>query len=491
LRQSLPYLKKLGVNAIYLNPMFEAESMHKYDATDYRHIDEFFGVKGDYEALRAAGTETEDPKTWVWTPSDKLFLNFVAEAHREGFKVILDGVFNHVGRNHWAFQDVLKKGKGSRYASWFDVRDWTPPIKYIAWDRGGEPASDGALPVFKKDEELGLVHGPREHIFAVTKRWLAPDGDPSRGVDGFRLDVPGDIPHPFWVEWRELVKATKPDAFIAGEIWDWAQVWLKGDQFDAVMNYRFADAAQRFFVNRKKAITPSDFAARCAEMVNAYPFQASLVQMNLFDSHDTDRFASMFVNPDLPYDAANRIQDNGPNYSAAPPSAEEWRRMGQAVTFQMTFVGAPMIYYGDEAGMWGPDDPSNRQPMLWEDLGPYADARVKFNAPLFAHYRRLIAVRQELKPLRRGTFRPVAVDDARGLFAFARVFDGRSVVVALNRSSEERHVLLPATGPVVDYLGTGTPLRPTNGTIDVTLEPYGGAILASPGGSPAGTDSSK
>ena len=89
---------------------------------------------------------------------------------------------------------------------------------------------------------------------AITKRWLAPDGDPSRGIDGWRLDVPGDIPHPFWIEWRKLVKSTKPDAYISGEIWTWAQAWLHGDQFDAVMNYRFADTCQAFFVNQKLAI---------------------------------------------------------------------------------------------------------------------------------------------------------------------------------------------------------------------------------------------
>ena len=385
--QALPYMKSLGITAIYLNPMFEADSMHKYDTTDYRHIDEHFGFKGD--VAEAWKTETDDPATWTWTKTDKLFLDFVAKAHAMGFKVILDGVFNHVGRSHWAFQDVLKNGKNSKYADWFDVRDWNPPIKYIAWDKGGEPSSDGALPVFKKNPETGLGEGPKKHIFAITKRWLAPDGDPSKGVDGFRLDVPGDIPHPFWVEWRKLVKSTKPDAYISGEIWEWAQAWLNdGDQFDAVMNYRFAIACQDFFVNQQKAITPTQFDARLNEIIYKYPLQTALDQMNLFDSHDTDRFASMFMNPDLVYDATNRIQDNGPNYSPKKPGPTERAKQKQAVALQMCFVGAPMTYYGDENGMWSPDDPSNRQPMVWKDLEPYDDPEVKFDDDLFAFYQR-------------------------------------------------------------------------------------------------------
>ena len=168
--QALPYMKSLGINAIYLNPMFEADSMHKYDTTDYRHIDEHFGFKGDI--AEAWKTETDDPATWTWTKTDRLFLDFVAKAHAMGFKVILDGVFNHVGRSYWAFQDVLKKGKDSKYADWFDIRDWNPPIKYIAWDKGSEPSTDGSLPIFKKNPETGLGDGPKRHIFAITKRWL-------------------------------------------------------------------------------------------------------------------------------------------------------------------------------------------------------------------------------------------------------------------------------------------------------------------------------
>jgi cyclomaltodextrinase len=496
--QALPYLRKLGINAIYLNPMFEADSMHKYDTTDYRHIDDNFGFKGDIVQLHG---ETEDPSTWQWTKTDKLFLEFVAQAHAMGFKVILDGVFNHVGRSNWAFQDVLKNGKNSKYADWFDVRDWNDPMKYIAWDRGADPSSDGALPVFKKDAARGLADGPRQHVLAITKRWLAPDGDPTKGVDGFRLDVPGDIPHPFWIEWRKLVKETKPDAYISGEIWTWAQPWLQGDQFDAVMNYRWADAAQKFFVNQKMASKPTEFNQYLNEIAYNYPFQVSLVQMNLFDSHDTDRFPSMFVNPDLPYDGQNRIQDNGPNYKPDKPTPQQRQRMEQAVAAQMAFVGAPMIYYGDEAGMWSPDDPSNRQPMLWPEM-KFDNPDVKFNPELFEFYQRAIAVRKKLPELQLGFFRGVLEQDDRGVYAFARDLGDQHAYIVLNRSGQERTIELPVSDdakklvnwldpaqadvvqsvsdrPIIQLKSSVSELAVKDGKLTITLKPFASAVFSS------------
>ncbi len=436
IRQELPYLRSLGINAIYLNPIFQAEDLHKYDTSDYRHVDEHFGVKGDIEKLRG---ETDDPATWQWTASDRVFLDFLAEAHRQGFKVIIDGVFNHVGRKFWAFQDVLKNGKASKYADWFDITDWNPsdnaPFHYRAWDR-----DNGALPALKKDATLGIAHGPREHIFAITRRWLAPDGDPTRGVDGFRLDAPEGIAHPFWAEWRQLVKSIKPDAYISGEIWGWAQSYLSGDQYDAVMNYQFAMASQQFFVNQKTAISVHDLNNRASQLMFNYPFQVALVNQNLFDSHDTDRIASMFVNPDLPYDGADRIQDNGPHYNPAKPNAQQRQRMLQEVAWQMTFVGAPMIYYGDEAGMWSPDDPSDRQPMIWKDLQPYDDPQVTFDQGKFDWYQRLIAVRNHFAALQLGFLHPVRMDDAKGIYVFSRDLRNEHVYVVLNHNAHAQTV---------------------------------------------------
>ena len=518
-QDKLPYLRRLGVNAIYFNPVFEADSMHKYDASDYRHIDDNFGVKSATPRQQIPG-ETDDPATWQWSESDLVFLDFIEAAHEQGFKVVIDGVFNHVGRSHPFFQDVLVNGKNSRYADWFEITDWGDPanwrameepmsvhgrpggIQWIAWD-----GPNGHLPTFRKDEQLGLAPGPRRHIFDITRRWLAPNGDPSRGIDGWRLDVPQDIPHPFWRDWRKLVKETKPDAYITGEIWSFAHPWLEGDQFDAVMNYPFAMAAQDFFVDQQTAIPPSVFAQRLYEVAYAYPLQIGLIQQNLFDSHDTDRVASMFVNPDRGYDGQNRIQDSGPDYDPRKPNETEWKRLEQAVTFQMTFLGAPMIYYGTETGMWGPDDPSDRMPMTWEDLLPYDDPSIEFRQPLFEHYQKLIAIRYALPALRNGLYRTVVADDTASVLVYERTTENQRVYVVINRSAENVEASFPVedSKPLVDLLRPGTvavsipdngaapdarpeivrmpdaELMMTSGsTIRVDLPAYGSAILICP-----------
>ena len=200
-------MRSLGINCIYLNPIFKAEDLHKYDTSDYRHADDHFGYAGDIAELKG---ETDDPATWQWTKTDKLFLDFLAEAHRQGFHVIIDGVFNHVGKANYIFQDVMKNGEefaGMRIG--FEITSWEP----FHWTGWGGLRWMAGLPEFRKDPKLGLVHGPRELIMNITRRWLAPDGDPSRGVDGFRLDACENIPKPFWEDWRKLVKSIKPDAY--------------------------------------------------------------------------------------------------------------------------------------------------------------------------------------------------------------------------------------------------------------------------------------
>ncbi len=457
-REKLPYLKELGINAIYFNPIFEGESMHKYDTADFRHIDDNFGVldeSGVYPPNFEG--ETADPDTWVWSPSDKVFLDFIEEAHSQGFKVVIDGVFNHVGTAHPFFQDVLENGQDSEFADWFEITDWgdgTPEsIQYLAWDK-----PNGALPVFKKDAKLGLAEGPRQHIFDITKRWLDPDGDPTTrdGIDGWRLDVPGDIPHPFWVEWRKVVKEANPDAYITGEIWQWADAWLKGDQFDAVMNYQFAMATQDFLIDQSTANTPSEFLGRLEELYTRYPVPVTYAMQNLMSSHDTDRLASMFVNPDRPYDGANRPQDNavsfsGPMYSERKPDEIEREKMRQLVFFQHSFVGAPMTYYGDEAGMWGPDDPSNRMPLPWPDQGEYQGSSDGFDEATFDMYRHAIAMRNTLPVLRTGDFEPVMADDATGIVAFKRTGeDGSVAYVVLNKGDAAEATLELVAGEYVD-----------------------------------------
>jgi cyclomaltodextrinase / maltogenic alpha-amylase / neopullulanase len=492
-RQQLPYLRQLGVTALYLNPIFEADSSHKYDTRDYRHVDDGFGVAGS--AAKLVG-ETDDPATWKWSDSDKVFLDFVREAHRQGFKVIIDGVFNHASRNCLYFQDVQKNGKASKYADWFEILDWgkggnpgeAGGLQWASWN-----GRNGVMVLWKKDPNLGLVHGPRELMLAIARRWLAPDGDVSAGVDGFRLDAADRVPHPFWVDWRQTVKSINPQAYINGEIWGWAQPWLEGDQFDAVMNYQFATATQGFFVDQKNSLTPNQFDGWLKALFYNYPLQVVLAQQNLLDSHDTDRFVSRFANPDRGFKGGDRTE----------PAAKDWIRDRQAVAFQMGFAGAPMIYYGDEAGMWGPTDPSDRMPMWWKDAEPFDDPSYKFNSEQFQFYQRAIAIRRELAELQNGSFHPLVIDDAHGVYAFARELDQKTVSVVLNRSDKPVKLRVPVTANLVfDWMDseqmetlpadlnqsnsrpglrpktTAHGLAAKDGVVQLELGAYGTAILA-------------
>jgi len=431
IRAQLPYLRSLGVTCLYLNPVFKSPSLHKYDTTDYRHVDDNFGVAGDLAELSG---ETEDPATWKWSRSDRLLLDFVAEAHRQGFKVILDGVFNHAGSQFAPFLDARQNGKNSRFASWFNISNWEP----FTWISFGGRAG-GNMPEFRKDPVTGLAPGPRDFVLAITKRWLAPDGDAARGVDGFRLDYAQNVPRVFWVTYRKFVKSVKPDALIAGEIWTPASSYLQGDTWDATMQYPFANALQAFFIGgSQKPITASVFAERLRTFNVDYPFQVALDQMNLLDSHDTDRWASRFVNADHPPAA-----DSGAGrraYNQSKPDALEWQRMEQSLVAQMTYVGAPMIYYGDEVGMWAGTDPDDRQPMIWKDLAPYDDPEVQFNQPLFDCYVRLIAIHRRFAALQTGFGRVIFADDARGIVAFSRDLGDASVYVVINKSPAPQNV---------------------------------------------------
>ena len=435
-RERLDHLASLGVTAIYFNPVFEAESHHKYESTDYRHVDTSLGAGEDWAAV-AAKEDLSDPSTWTWSPSDRLFLGLIEACHERGMKVVIDGVWNHVGQRHPAFADVLARGPESTYADWFDVVSWDPFIH-----RGWAGFDD--LPVFKKDANGLASDAVVEHIHAVTRRWMDPngDGDPSDGVDGWRLDVPMEIPMPFWDEWRRVVKSINPDAYLSGEVWDRADAWLDGRRFDAVMNYRFADAAVAWIGFEERKITPTELDRRLAELRLAYPAEATYALMNLVGSHDTDRLVSMFLNPDRRYDADNREQD-GVGYLNRKPDPIHYRRARLAALLQMTYVGAPMIYYGDEVGMWGPDDPSNRKPMLWSDLAPYDRKEDAVDERHLAHYRAIGQLRRAHPALRTGSFETLLANDQQDLFVFLREDETERVLVALNASTHPARFELP------------------------------------------------
>ena len=439
LRESLDYLSELGITALYLNPIFQASTHHKYNATNFLHVDEHFGAGDDYAAAEAA-EDLLDPSTWTFTETDRLFLDFVKEAKSRGIRVVLDGVFNHVGTLHPAFRDVQEKGAESRFADWFSIRSFEP-FEYEGW------AGFGELPVFAKTATGFASDEVKQHIFDVTRRWMDPDGDgdPSDGIDGWRLDVPNEVAQPFWEEWRALVKSINPDALICGEIWQRAESWLDGRTFDAVMNYPFAEVAVEWIGHRQRKITASEADRRLAELRLAYPGQVTAVLWNLVDSHDTDRLVSQLLNPDRDYDRENREQEN-PDYDASKPSPDLFARARLIALLQMTYVGAPVVYYGDEIGMWGSDDPNNRKPMVWEHLGRFDDRQQRVDKAHLAFYRDAIALRQAHPALRTGSFRTVLVDDDADVWAFVRESADEQCLVVLNASDTKRTVELEQLG---------------------------------------------
>jgi glycosidase len=441
--EKLPYLKSLGVGVIWFNPVFQSASLHKYDATDYRHIDDEFGVAGEY-AKTAAHEDLLDPATWKFNKSDQVFLDLIRKAHAAGIRIVIDGVFNHTGTKHPAFLDLQKNGKESRFKDWYNVTKWDP----LEWE-GWYGSRD--LPVFKESGTGFTDPAVHKHLMNITRRWMDPngDGDPSDGIDGWRLDVPNEVGVQFWREWREVVKSVNPDAIIMGEIWDPPKQWLKGDQFDCVMNYQFAKAMTRFFVNNGPA---SGLSREFSRLLFEIPEQSNYVMMNLMNSHDTDRLVSMLNNPGRDYDTRNRLQDlkPGETYNADKPTTPVYTKMKTLVAAQFCYVGGPMIYYGDEAGMWGPDDPGDRKPTIWKDLEPYekpGDNHVM--GDVFSHFQRCAAIRNTHPALQTGEYEALLADDAKSVFAFRRWDDRQTVVVVSNNSTEpqEVEIPLPATGP--------------------------------------------
>jgi len=454
----LDYLSELGINAIYLNPVFESASSHKYGATMYHHIDNNFGPDPAGDITIWETENPGDPSTWQWTAADKLFLKLVQEVHARKMKIIIDGVFNHVGIPFWAFQDVRKNGRASQYVDWFVIKSFDDPktsrdeFEYQGW----YGVTD--LPEVWEDAN-GPVQGFRDHIQAVVKRWGDPngDGDPSDGIDGWRLDVAEMVSKSFWRDFRKWVKAVNPDAYLTGEIW-WedfsnnkmfdASPWLQGDIFDGVMNYRFGDAMLKGFVDKKMHANPTGLDQLLSDIRNKYPLPAQYQLQNIMGSHDNERFASMLINPDRWIDHGGNLGYNK-DFKVNRPSESDRQVQKAILVFQFTYIGAPYIYYGDEVGMWGADDPDNRKPMVWSELKyePETAHPLGMNRPvdlvavdqeLLKYYKSVIKLRNEHESLKRGTYKTILTDDLSFLYAFERSTSKETIRVYFNLSDKEQ-----------------------------------------------------
>ncbi len=385
--EKLDYLQALGVNALYLNPIFASASNHRYHTYDYFQVDPLLGGNA---ALR----------------------ELLDSAHRRGMYVVLDGVFNHASRGFWPFHHVLENGPNSPYVDWFIIHDW--PLRPYSSDENHPPnyAAWWGLPALPK---LNTANpGVRDYLFSVARHWV------EFGIDGWRLDVPNEInDDDFWRQFRRVVKTANPRAYIVGEIWGAAQRWLRGDMFDGVMNYLFTGLTLGFFGARtlqefhhaEMPLNPLDapaFAERIQAMLAMYDWEINLAQLNLLDSHDMPRALWLM----------------GDDKSA----------LRLAVLFQMTMPGAPCIYYGDEIGMSAAGDPHCRGAFPWEQ----EDA---WDQDLLTFYKRAIALRRQNAVLRTGSFEVI---HAKGeVFAFQRQLENRRAVAVFNAGETATRVQLP------------------------------------------------
>jgi neopullulanase len=442
--EKLDYLQDLGITAIYLNPIFESASNHRYHTYDYYQVDPLLGGN---EALR----------------------ELVDTAHRKNIRIILDGVFNHASRGFWQFHHVLENGIGSPYRDWFFFdtarlqgrRRWGayPTQEEVQALQSGEDSLQAigyrgwwnlpALPKFNTNTQA-----VRNYLFNVAKYWI------EFGIDGWRLDVPADIDDDsFWQEFRYRVRQANPQAYIVGEIWHEAQRWLQGDQFDAVMNYEMSKPLMAFTIGKhldlrvlhqqanyhgiRHGIDAHEFANRIDHNLNLYRPDITYSQLNLLDSHDTPRFLS----------CASGDKDS----------------LKLAWLFLFTYPGAPCIYYGDEVGVDGEHDPHCRKSFPWE--------QEKWDDHLRSYVKQAIALRRQNPVLRRGDFKRLWSAD--GIYAFSRSLDEKTFFVALNSSDtpQQARVAYDSERIPEPKFGHATDIQIGEGRLQFRVPPRSGVVL--------------
>jgi glycosidase len=453
----LGYIDSLGINAIYLNPVLYAPSLHKYDQTSYVHIDPYFGPNpaGDIALI---ATETMDSSTWHWTSADTMFLGLVRDAHKLGIKVIMDGVFNHCGIYFPPFLDVQSKGQSSAFKDWFVITSYSP-FQYEGWDGVQQ------MPVFATTPDgTNMAAGPKNHIFQITRRWMNPDGNVADGIDGWRLDTVPDVPIDFWTDWNTFVRSINPDAYTSSEVWTDASATVAQGRFSGTMNYYFsAMPIVDYLVTGSE--TATSFAADVTTAVSHYGTASALANQDLIDSHDTERMITMVSN------AGITTSYNTPNYAGSSnsfdidkPSAHDREVQNLMVLAQFTIPGAPMVYAGDEMGMWGAGDPDCRMPLSWPDINmapqatdPRGLARtpddVNFDSAVYNVYHSMIAMHKAYTSLQIGSFQSLYSNDGAKTLAFTRSYGSEILLVLLNRNEAQQSITLKTSGLVTSTQG--------------------------------------
>ena len=578
IKEKIPYMKELGINAVWLNPVFFSYQNHKYGANDFRHISPDFGtiktsgethgveinrnnkygnksyvdvlgnkattsselkllevnLKGENRGKNGYG-ETEDPATWVWTESDLIMVDLIKEFHKNGIRVIFDGVFNHSSSEHWTFNMVLADGENSKYKDWYKFTDFGQHVQ-ITDDMSDEQAFETLIANRKRTiynawggfdslPEFNTFNQEyKEYIFNITRKWMyGPDGKESEnwmeddGIDGWRLDVPNCLENQnFWNEWREVVKGSKKDSYITAELWGNASGDINGgNKFDTVMNYEWLKTVIGFFINQSREggvrykLKAQDFFNELREKRTWYPYQALQASQNLNGSHDTDRLYSRIVN-----DVIGRNLEEGKQLEKGyngirpdlasnnhPNTTIDWRNspikpkdiLKLISIFQMTYIGAPMLFYGDEVGMWGATDPYCRKPMLWKEflydneknpshINQNEVYEQKVDSDLFEWYKKLIRIRLENKTLVYGKFREVFADNERDVIAYERVIEDQLIIVVINNSFNSWENVEFETNyqdeRFIDLVTEGRTFRTgSNGKIKLDLKAKEGLIL--------------
>ncbi len=470
-QQRLNYLKALGVTAIYFNPIFESASNHGYDTQDYFQVDHFFGSNKEFNAL-------------------------LKQANQYGIRIILDGVFNHLSSDSPYFDryhhfDMLGacESPASPYRDWFTFHDVAPGNGTCAGSDGTPNAATydswfgfDSLPVLNKNNQQ-----VRDLFYAsdnsVARYWL------NQGAAGWRLDVMNDpsFPHDFWTGFRQAVKSTRSDAPIIGELWKKSDVqsMAQGDTADTAMNYRFRNAILGFFgkVDNKgfpddgqADQPPSMFVNKMMSIREDYPDAVYYNLMNLMDSHDTQRIL-WSLTPG---------QDNPQDKEFNPANLAQGKALLKlASVVQMTVPGAPTIYYGDEVGVTGADDPDDRRTFPWTDVGQFGSGG---DQDLLNHYQQLVALRENNPVFRNGNLSFLLADDVHRTLAYLLRSQDQAAIVAINRSDQPQTLSfslqnqLPDNVQLVDALGGLVGVTASTGVLTFDLAPFSAAVLLPAGG---------
>ncbi|MEO0537789.1 MAG: glycoside hydrolase family 13 protein [Cyanobacteria bacterium P01_A01_bin.123] len=424
--EQLDYLQDLGITAIYLTPIFQSACNHRYHTHDYYRVDPLLG-------------------------GNQAFMDFLKAAHQRDMHVVLDGVFNHASRGFFFFNDILENGPASPWLDWFKVEKWplsaydgSLPANYRSW------VNNRALPQFNHDHPA-----VREYIMRIGEHWIR------MGIDGWRLDVPFEVKTAgFWQEFRDRIKAINPDAYIVGEVWTDARQFLDGSQFDAVMNYLFTGPVLAFAAGDRvvmdyvecpdyypyPALDAQGYTDKIQALLDLYDWEIHQAQLNLLSSHDIARALSV-VGEDVP-------------------------SLELAVVLQMTFPGAPCIYYGDEVGLSGGLDPENRRGFPSES---------DWHQGLLKTHRTLIRLRHLYPALRTGTYHVLSASGQ--LLVFARTLPEQTVIVAVNTGAQSEHSSLSLSDiglqspPAKQLYGSGK-MELTGDRLNITLPAQSAFIVS-------------